>query len=158
MASKPDFAERVAIRFAAAGVGALMLAVVVVMADVVTRKSLGFSIRGTIDLTQLAQMACAFLALPYVFLRESNISVAAFADRLPRGLQRLVRLIAAAITLALMLAITWYSFLQAGIQIGQGDKSVTLGIPILAYWLPTLAGMALSCVAVAVVIRKMGSE
>lgn len=156
--SDPNWAERVAAWLAAAGVGALMLAIVVVMADVVTRKSLGISIRGTIDLTQLAQMACAFLALPYVFLRESNISVEAFTNRLPRGLQRLVRLIAAVITLALMLAITWYSFLQAGIQIGQGDKSVTLGIPILAYWLPTLAGMALSCAAIAVVIWKSGSE
>ena len=150
--------ERVALWLAAAGVGALMLTIVVVMADIVARKSLGFSIRGTIDLTQLAQMACAFLALPYVFLRESNISVEAFADRLPQRAQRVVRLVAALITLALMLAITWYSFRQAGIQVGQGDKSVTLGIPILAYWLPTLAGMALSCAAAAVVIKKMGSE
>lgn len=156
--SDPNWVERVAVWLAAVGVGALMLAIVVVMADVVTRKSLGISIRGTIDLTQLAQMACAFLALPYVFLRESNISVEAFTNRLPRGLQRVVRLIAAVITLALMLAITWYSFLQAGIQIGQGDKSVTLGIPILAYWLPTLAGMALSCAAITVVIWKLGSE
>ena len=153
-----NWPERVAVWLAAAGVGALMLAIVVVMADVLTRKSLGFSIRGTIDLTQLAQMACAFLALPYVFLRESNVSVEVFADRLPRRAQRLVRLIAALITLALMLAITWYSFRQAGIQVGQGDKSVTLGIPILAYWLPTLTGMALSCAAIAVVIWKSGSE
>lgn len=156
--SDPNLAERVAGWFAAAGVGALMLAIVVVMADILMRKSLGFSIRGTIDLTQLAQMTCAFLALPYVFLRESNISVEAFTNRLPRGVQRLMRLIAALITLALMLAITWYSFSQAGIQIGQGDKSVTLGIPILAYWLPTLTGMALSCAAVAVVLKRMGSE
>lgn len=153
-----NWPERVAVWLAAAGVGALMLAIVVVMADVLTRKSLGFSIRGTIDLTQLAQMACAFLALPYVFLRESNVSVEVFADRLPRRAQRLVRLIAALITFALMLAITWYSFRQAGIQVGQGDKSVTLGIPILAYWLPTLTGMALSCAAIAVVIWKSGSE
>lgn len=158
MGSDPDFANRVAVWLAAAGVGALMLAIVVVMADIVARKSLGFSIRGTIDLTQLAQMACAFLALPYVFLRESNISVEAFANRLPQSAQRVVRLVAALITLALMLAITWYSFRQAGIQVGQGDKSVTLGIPILAYWLPTLAGLALSCAATAVVIKKMGAE
>lgn len=156
--SDPDFAERVAAWLAAAGVGALMVAIVVVMADIVARKSLGFSIRGTIDLTQLAQMACAFLALPYVFLRESNISVEAFAERLPKRAQRVVRLLAALITLALMLAITWYSLRQAGIQVGQGDKSVTLGIPILAYWLPTLAGLALSCAAVAVTIKRLGSE
>ena len=156
--SDPDFAQRIAVWLAAAGVGALMLAIVIVIADIVARRSLGFSIRGTIDLTQLAQMACAFLALPYVFLRELNISVEAFADRLPQRAHRLVRLIAAFITLALMLAITWYSFRQAGIQVSQGDRSVTLGIPILAYWLPTLAGMALSCAAIVVVIWKSGSD
>lgn len=156
--SDPDYAERVAVWLAAAGVGALMLAILIVTADIVTRKSLGFSIRGTIDLTQLAQMACAFLALPYVFLRESNVSVEAFTDRLPRRAQRVVRRVAATLTLALMLAITWYSLLQAGIQMSLGDKSVTLGIPILAYWLPTLAGMALSCAAAAIVLWKSGSE
>lgn len=151
-------AERVAVWFAATGVGALMLAIAVVMADIVTRKTLGFSIRGTIDLTQLAQVACAFLALPYVFLRESHVSVDAFTDRLPRGLRRVVRWVAAVITLVLMLAITWYSFLQAGMQVGQGDRSVTLGIPILAYWLPALTGMALSCAAVALTLKKMGAD
>ena len=152
--SDPKIPERVAAWLAAAGVGALMLAIAVVMADIVTRKGLGFSIRGTIDLTQLAQIACAFLALPLVFLRESHVSVDAFTDRLPRVLRRFVHRIAAVITLALMLAIAWYSFLQAGIQVGQGDKSVTLGIPILAYWLPALTGMALSCAAAAVVIWR----
>ena len=70
----------------------------------------------------------------------------------------MVHWIAAVVTLLLMLAITWYSFLQALIQVNQGDKSVTLGIPILAYWLPVLAGLALSSVAVALTLRKTGSE
>jgi TRAP-type C4-dicarboxylate transport system permease small subunit len=159
--AEPTVAERVAIGCAAVGVGALMLAIVVVMADIVTRRTLGFSIRGTIDLTQLAQMACVFLALPYVFLRESHVSVDIVTSRMPPGLRRAVYVLGAVLTFALMFAVTWYSFRQAGIQVAQGDKSVTLGIPILAYWIPTLAGMALSSVAAALVIRRTwrsGSE
>lgn len=148
------FAERIAAWLAAAGVAALMLTILVVIADISARRTLGFSVRGTIDLTQLAQVACAFLALPYVFLREGHISVDFFTDRLPPGLRAAVRRLAAGVTLALMLALTWYSFAQAAIQIAQGDKSVTLGIPIAAYWAPTLVGMALSCVAAAIVLMK----
>lgn len=156
--SDPDFSERVAVWLAGAGVAALMGAVLIVIADVSTRKSLGFSIKGTLDLTQLAQMACAFLALPYVFLRESHISVDFVTDRLSARWRALVRGAGELVTLALMIAVTWYSFAQAGIQIAQGDKSVTLGIPILAYWVPTLAGMLLSCMAVVIVVLRHGRK
>lgn len=147
-------AERIAAWLAAAGVAALMLTIVVVIADISARRSLGVSIRGTIDLTQLAQLACAFLALPYVFLRESHVSVDFFTDRLPPRLRATVRAVAALVTLALMLALTWYSFAQAAIQVAQGDRSVTLGIPIAAYWAPVLAGMTLSCPAALIAVLR----
>ena len=47
-----------------------MLAVAVLIVDIATRKSVGFSILGMVDLNQLAQMACVFLVLPLAFLRE----------------------------------------------------------------------------------------
>ena len=140
-------ADRAAAALAMAGVGALMIAIVLVMADIAARRSIGVSVKGTIDLTQLAQMACAFLALPYVFLREGHIAVDFVTGSLPVRLRILVHLGAALLTFALMLAVTWFSFGQAAIQIRQGDSSVTLGIPILVYWVPTLAGLALSSVA-----------
>lgn len=146
------FAERIAAWLAAAGVAALMITILVVIADISARRTLGFSVKGTIDLTQLAQMACAFLALPYVFLRESHVSVDFFTDHLPPRLRAAVRWLAALVTLVLMFALTWYSFAQAAIQVAQGDKSVTLGIPIAAYWAPALVGMALSVVAAAIVL------
>jgi TRAP-type C4-dicarboxylate transport system permease small subunit len=148
------FVEKLAAALAATGVASLMITILVVIADISSRKSLGISVKGTIDLTQLAQMACVFLALPYVFLKESHISVDFVTDRLPARVRAAVRVAAELVTLILMGAITWYSFAQAGIQIGQGDRSVTLGIPILAYWAPALAGMALSCAAVAVVLAR----
>jgi len=79
-------------------------------------------------------------------------------DRLSARWRALVRGAGELVTLALMIAVTWYSFAQAGIQIAQGDKSVTLGIPILAYWVPTLAGMLLSCMAVVIVVLRHGRK
>lgn len=124
-----------------------MAGVVVLMVDVSTRKTLGFSILGTIDLTQLAQLWCVFLALPLVFLRESHIAVDFITERFPARLQAAVHFVAALLGVALLAAILWYSWQQAAIQVRQGDRSVTLGIPMALYWAPLLVGTALSILA-----------
>lgn len=137
-----------------AGVAALMAGVVVLMVDVSTRKTLGFSILGTIDLTQLAQVWCVFLALPLVFLRESHIAVDFITERFPARLQAAVHFVAALLGVALLAAILWYSWQQAAIQVRQGDRSVTLGIPMALYWAPLLLGTSLSILASFVVLFK----
>ena len=52
---------------------------------------------------------------------------------------------------ALLAAILWNSIGQALIQLRQGDKSQTLGIPMIWYWAPLVAGTALSLLAVLLV-------
>jgi TRAP-type C4-dicarboxylate transport system permease small subunit len=131
-----------------------MAGVAVLMVDIVTRKSIGFSILGMIDLTQLAQMACVFLVLPLAFLRESHISVDFFTERLPLRVRAGIECVSALLGVALLGAILWYSWGQAAIQVGQGDRSITLGIPMLWYWTPLLAGTALSIFACLVVLAK----
>jgi TRAP-type C4-dicarboxylate transport system permease small subunit len=133
---------------------ALMAGVVVVMIDVGARKTLGFSILGTIDLTQLAQVTCVFLALPLVFLRESHIAVDFITERFPPRLQAAVHFVAALLSVALLAAILWYSWQQAAIQVRQGDRSVTLGIPMALYWAPLLLGTALAILASVLVLVK----
>jgi len=126
----------------------------VLMVDISTRKTIGFSILGTIDLIQLAQVACVFLVLPLVFLRESHISVDFITSRFRPALQRAVHVVSALLGVALLGVILWYSWSQAAIQVRQGDRSVTLGIPMLFYWVPLLAGTALSIVASVLVVCK----
>lgn len=136
------------------GVFALMAGVAALMVDIATRKTLGFSILGMIDLTQLAQMACVFLVLPLAFLRESHIAVDFVTERLPARARAGIELFSALLALALLVAILWYSWQQALIQVRQGDRSVTLGIPMIAYWAPLIAGTALSIAACALVSVK----
>lgn len=137
------------------GVLALMAGTAVLMVDISTRKTLGFSILGTIDLIQLAQVACVFLVLPLVFLRESHIAVDFIADKLPPKLHALVEIASALLGIALLAAIFWYSWEQAAIQVRQGDRSVTLGIPMLFYWIPLLGGTLLAILASVFVLLKV---
>jgi TRAP-type C4-dicarboxylate transport system permease small subunit len=131
-----------------------MLAVAVLIVDIATRKSVGFSILGMVDLNQLAQMACVFLVLPLAFLHESHITVDFITDRLPRRARAGIQAASALLGAALLAAILWHSVGQALIQFRQGDRSQTLGIPMLWYWAPLVAGVALSVLAVLLVAAR----
>ena len=133
-----------------------MLAVAALIVDIATRKSIGFSILGMVDLNQLAQMACVFLVLPLAFLRESHITVDFVTDRLPARARAAIEALSALLGAALLGAILWFSIGQALIQIRQGDVSQTLGIPMQWYWLPLVLGLALSVLAVLLVAARAG--
>lgn len=154
MRSVPNYAERVARGLAYAGVGLLCGGVLVLIADIATRRTLGFSILGTIDLTQLAVMSCVYLAMPLAFLRGAHVSVEFISDALPAPLARACRVAAALLTVLLLAALAWYSLGQARIGLAQGDRSVTLGIPMIFYWAPLLAGLAGSALAAALVFTR----
>ncbi|MGH8738166.1 MAG: TRAP transporter small permease [Burkholderiales bacterium] len=142
MWSDPDFraADRIACWLAYAGMAALCGAMLVQIADIATRRTLGFSILGTIDLTQLGVMSCVFLAMPLAFLRGTHVGVEFLTDALPGPLLRAVKFAAGLAGAAFMLALAWYGLLQAQIQLAQGDRSVTLGVPMILYWAPLLVG------------------
>jgi TRAP-type C4-dicarboxylate transport system permease small subunit len=131
-----------------------MLMTLVLMADISTRRTLNFAILGTIDLTQLAVMLAVFFALPLAFLHESHVNVDFFTSRLPRRAMTVLNCLVALLSTALLAAIVWYSLGQARIQFAQGDKSMTLGIPMLFYWVPMLLGTALSIVATLLVAAR----
>ena len=143
-------------RLALAGVLALMSAMLVVMADIVARKALGFSIKGTVDVEQLAQIACVFCVLPITFLREANITVDFLTDRLsPRPLAWL-RCAVQVLCALLLAAIAWHSADQALVQVRNGDRSQTLGLPMALYWIPMLFGTTVSIGATLLLALKFG--
>ncbi|MGE3163105.1 MAG: TRAP transporter small permease [Burkholderiales bacterium] len=149
-----NYAEGVARGLAYAGVGMLCGGVLVLIADIATRRTLGLSILGTIDLTQLAVMGCVYLAMPLAFLRGAHVSVEFITDALPAPLARACRLSAALLSVLLLAALAWYSLGQARIGLAQGDRSVTLGIPMVLYWAPLLVGLAGSALAAIVVFAR----
>ncbi|MBS0336756.1 MAG: TRAP transporter small permease [Proteobacteria bacterium] len=154
-------ADRVALGLALFGVCVLGLATLALMADISMRRTIGVSITGIVDVTQLAQMFCVALAMPMAFLRESHVGVEFITDPLPPRALAAVKAFAHLVGAGFMAAIAWYSLKQTGIQVGQGDKSQTLGWPVAVYWAPLVAGAALSAAASALLavrdIAKIGA-
>ena len=132
--------DRIARVLAYLGMVMLCGAMLVVIVDIAARKSIAFSILGTIDLTQLGVMGCVFLSMPLAFLRGTHVGVEFVTDRLPAPLLRALKCAVGSLGAAFMLTLAWYGLGQARIQLAQGDVSVTLGIPMILYWLPLLVG------------------
>lgn len=149
-------ADRIARWLAYAGMALLCGAMLVQIADIATRRTLGFSILGVIDLTQLGVMGCVFLAMPLAFLRGTHVGVEFLTDMLPAPLLAAVKLASGLIGAAFMLALAWYGLLQAQIALEQGDKSVTLGIPMILYWAPLLLGTLGSAATALVAALRAG--
>jgi len=150
--------ERALATLAVAGVAALLAIALVVVADIVARRTLGQSLRGTIDLLQLGQMSCAFLALPWVFLRDAHIRVDLLVDRLAPRARATLRAVGTLVSAATMAALAAFAVGQAHIAFAQGDRSVTLGVPMLAYWMPVIVGLALALVAAVRAGLRQSSE
>ncbi|MFM9884911.1 MAG: TRAP transporter small permease [Burkholderiales bacterium] len=117
------------------------------MVDIVCRKTIGFSVIGIDDITQLMVMSCICLSMPLAYIREAHVGVEFVTDPLPpRGLA-LVKALVAALTTIFVAFLLRYALGQAMQQIDQGNKSATLAIPIIWFWAPLLIGLAISVAA-----------
>jgi TRAP-type C4-dicarboxylate transport system permease small subunit len=142
--------EKLAGTVALAGVVMLAGAMSITVADILLRRIFDFAMIGTVDMVQLCIMATAFLSIPYAFVSGSHVGIEAATDLLPERALALVKAAAALASLGFMAAIGWFGLQQAMLQHGYGDVSQTIAIPMLYYWLPLLAGAALSVLATTV--------
>ena len=134
---------------ASIGVLMLVLTMMVTVADVVLRRTAQIAIAGTVDITQLFVMAAVFTAIPFAFFSDSHVVIELATDRLRPRAVAVFKAVAAVAAMAFVAAAFWYGWDAALQQHGYGDRSQTIGIPILLYWIPLLAGFALSTVAAA---------
>ncbi|MEI6302302.1 MAG: TRAP transporter small permease [Betaproteobacteria bacterium] len=134
---------------AMAWVGMLLIvgAVAVTVLDILTRRSIGWSVPGLIDITQMLIIGFAFMCIPFSFIRESNVTVDFITDALPRRLLSAAKSLSALTGAVFMIAIAWYSWFRAGQQVENGDVSQTIGIPFIWYWVPLLAGCVFGAAA-----------
>ncbi|MCA1941359.1 MAG: TRAP transporter small permease [Caenispirillum bisanense] len=131
---------------AVAGVLAYAAAALLTVADIVGRQ-ISLPVPGVVDLVQLCVLGGAWLVIPYAFLTGAHVGVDLVVDSFPPPVRRTLRIaasLAAVVLLALVLRQSWEAF---GMQLMFGDRSQQLGIPIVWYWVPLLAGVALSILA-----------
>jgi TRAP-type C4-dicarboxylate transport system permease small subunit len=135
--------------FAAAGVLMLVVTMLVTVVDVALRRTVQVAVAGTVDITQLFVMAAVFTAIPFAFFSDSHVVIELATDRLRPRIVAVFKAVAAVVGLGFLAAALWYGWDAAVQQHGYGDRSQTIGIPILLYWIPLLAGFALSAVTTA---------
>lgn len=122
-----------------------VIGVLLTITDIVLRSVSTLTVAGMVDIMQLCILTGAMLAIPHAFLTDQHVAIDLFADLMPRGLQLALRIAAAFLAVAFLSGVLWFSFGQAMNE--AGDRSQTIGIPMIWYWAPFLAGIALSVFA-----------
>lgn len=132
-------------RACAAVGGTLLLAcALITVADIVSRRTLGLSVPGLIDLTQLLIMGSVFLCIPFTFERRGNVEVELLFDRLPRRARRVLAALWSLLSAAFLAAIAWHAGRAALQVLEYGERSPTLAVPMIWYWIPILFGTVLA--------------
>ena len=114
---------------------------------VVMRQVFDAPVLGVIDVMELALVACIFVAMPGVFLREENIVVDVMDQVVSSRIRAVLRLIGLVLTLG-FLTVTLVEMLEPALEkLGQHEVTMTLGINRFNHWIPILFGFAFSVVA-----------
>lgn len=132
-----------------AGVSLLLMCAVLNVGDIATRRLTTWNLTGMVDITQLMVMACAFMCIPYTFMREAHIDVDFITTHLPPRINSALMGVWSLAGALFMAAVTWYAGVAALQAYVNNDQSTTIGIPIVWYWVPLLFGCVLSVLACA---------
>ena len=132
-----------------AGVSLLLMCAMLNVGDIATRRLTTWNLTGIVDITQLMVMACAFMCIPYTFMREAHIDVDFITTHLPPRINSALMGLWSLAGALFMAAVTWYAGVAALQAYVNNDQSTTIGIPIVWYWVPLLFGCVLSVLACA---------
>ncbi|MGH1539517.1 MAG: TRAP transporter small permease [Arenicella sp.] len=130
---------------AIAGVGALVIAILMVIVDIIWRRIFSEVFLGTVDITQLCVMVAAFWSIPYAFSEGAHVSVDLLSGSLPKRMLKVFEILASLIGLLVMTVILFLSCIRAMEQYSYGDSSLNLAIPMIFYWFFLLSGCFFSC-------------
>ncbi|MEO7243405.1 MAG: TRAP transporter small permease [Variovorax sp.] len=129
---------------ASAGVAILLMCALLTVADIASRRLLGLSVPGLIDLTQLLVMTSVFLCIPLVFEQRANVEVDLLYNLLPGNVSSKLSALWLFLGAAFLLAAAWHAGRAAGQVLEYGERSPTLALPMICYWIPVLFGMLLA--------------
>jgi TRAP-type C4-dicarboxylate transport system permease small subunit len=118
-----------------AGVAALALFAMMLLtaADVFSRKFLGNSITGAVELTELAMLLMIFCALPLASLAGEHIVFDLFDRLLPATLVRWQQALANLVTALVFGGAAWIVWLRALRTADMGDTTATLVIRVAPF-------------------------
>ena len=125
--------DRISIALAVAGgIGAVLL-VANIVANVVSRTATGVPLAGTLDISTYIWMpAVTVLAMGYALQRGEHIRVSLITGPASPPTQRIVEVASLALTILILAALTYYTFLGALKAQGIGESAT--GTPWLDIW------------------------
>lgn len=131
--------------------GTLMIGVILMtVADVFARKFFNTGYFGLVDVTQLAVMGFAYLAMPRAFLVGSHVAVELSDHKLSEGADLALKSFALILSLGVLSVLLWYGWTQASRTLRYGDLSQNVAIPMIWYWGLLLGGVVFSWAVCAV--------
>jgi TRAP-type transport system small permease protein len=125
--------SRIPALFGGAAAIALFAMMLLTFADVFSRKFLGNSITGAVELTELAMLVMIFCALPLASLAGEHIVFDLLDRVLPAGLVRWQQLAAQVLTALVFGGAGWVVWQRALRTADMGDTTATLVIRIAPY-------------------------
>jgi TRAP-type C4-dicarboxylate transport system permease small subunit len=135
---------RLTLYLALLGTVAFLVAVALTIADIVLRSFSQHTVHGLTDIVTLCSMAGALLAIPYGFATDQHVFVDVFTIRMPARAQRWLCAMAALFGFVFLAGVFWFSLQQMMTEYGYGDRSQSIGIPMVWYWLPLVFGIGLA--------------
>ncbi|WP_108660095.1 TRAP transporter small permease [Acuticoccus kandeliae] len=135
---------RTTLILALAGTLAFLVAVALTVVDIALRSVSMLTVHGLTDIVTLCTMIGAMLAIPYGFATDQQVSIDVFTSRLPRRVETGCRFFAAILGLVFLAGASWFGFQQMLTEYGYGDRSQSIGIPMVWYWIPLVAGLAIA--------------
>lgn len=139
--------KRMTFILALAGTAAFLVAVLLTVVDIALRSFSELTVPGLTDIVTLCTMIGAMLAIPYGFAAEEHVSIDMFIIRLSNRAQTALALVAALLAFCFLAGAAYFGYQQMIREYGYGDRSQSIGIPMIYYWLPLVAGMTLAAIA-----------
>ncbi|MFY0736347.1 TRAP transporter small permease [Aurantimonas sp. NFXS3] len=136
--------KRASLWLAIAGTVAFLIAVGLTVIDIALRSVSTLTIHGLTDIVTLCTMIGAMLAIPYGFASDQHVSIDVFTIRMPPRWQKVLRIFAAMLGLVFLAGACWFAVQQMLTAYTYGDRSQSIGIPMVWYWLPLIAGIGLA--------------
>ena len=119
---------------------------------VLSRQLFDAPVLGVVDVMELALVACIFIGLPGVFLRDEHVTVDVIDSLIPRRWRVRLRLIALVITLVCLILMMTEMIQPAMEKLDTGEATMTLGINRFWHWVPIIFGFAMSTLGTAWVL------
>jgi TRAP-type C4-dicarboxylate transport system permease small subunit len=110
---------------------------------------------GLTDIVTLCTMIGAMFAIPYGFAAEEHVAIDVFTSRMKPRIQSVLAIFASLLAFLFLAGAAYFGFEQMMREYGYGDRSQSIGIPLVYYWLPLVTGLALAAFAnLWIILRK----